>query len=109
MPTPLSPSGPVADRRQFLAYFSSIGLGSSLLPGVLWGKLAMSLGLPHALLLLKPQPRQLVALAFFNGLSHEEIASQTCLPLGTVKSQIRRALITLRDALGDNGAHALPA
>jgi Asp-tRNA(Asn)/Glu-tRNA(Gln) amidotransferase A subunit family amidase len=40
MPTPLSPSTPVADRRQFLAYFSSIGLGSSLLPGVLWGKLA---------------------------------------------------------------------
>ena len=65
--------------------------------------------LHRALLLLKPQPRQLVALAFFNGLSHEEIASQTSLPLGTVKSQIRRALITLRDALGDAGAHALPA
>ena len=45
--------------------------------------------LHRALLLLKPQPRQLVALAFFNGLSHEEIASQTSLPLGTVKSQIR--------------------
>lgn len=65
--------------------------------------------LHRALLLLKPQPRQLVALAFFNGLSHEEIASQTRLPLGTVKSQIRRALATLREALGDTGAHALPA
>ena len=65
--------------------------------------------LHRALLLLKPQPRQLVALAFFNGLSHEEIASQTSLPLGTVKSQIRRALITLRETLGDAGAHALPA
>jgi len=65
--------------------------------------------LHRALLLLKPQPRQLVALAFFNGLSHEEIASQTRLPLGTVKSQIRRALITLRETLGDTGAHALPA
>lgn len=65
--------------------------------------------LHRALLLLKPQPRQLVALAFFNGLSHEEIASQTHLPLGTVKSQIRRALITLRESLGDTGAHALPA
>jgi Asp-tRNA(Asn)/Glu-tRNA(Gln) amidotransferase A subunit family amidase len=28
------------DRRQFLGYFSSIGLGSTLLPGVLWGKVA---------------------------------------------------------------------
>ncbi len=65
--------------------------------------------LHRALLLLKPQPRQLVALAFFSGLSHEEIASQTRLPLGTVKSQIRRALATLREALGDAGAHALPA
>lgn len=65
--------------------------------------------LHRALLLLKPQPRQLVALAFFSGLSHEEIASQTRLPLGTVKSQIRRALATLREALGDTGAHALPA
>lgn len=65
--------------------------------------------LHRALLLLKPQSRQLVALAFFTGLSHEEIASQTSLPLGTVKSQIRRALITLREALGDTGAHALPA
>lgn len=63
--------------------------------------------LHRALLLLKPQPRQLVALAFFTGLSHEEIASQTHLPLGTVKSQIRRALITLREALGDSGVQAL--
>lgn len=65
--------------------------------------------LHRALLLLKPQPRQLVALAFFNGLSHEEIATQTHLPLGTVKSQIRRALITLRESLGDTGASALLA
>jgi Asp-tRNA(Asn)/Glu-tRNA(Gln) amidotransferase A subunit family amidase len=28
------------DRRHFLAYFSSIGLGSTLLPGVLWGKVS---------------------------------------------------------------------
>lgn len=65
--------------------------------------------LHRALLLLKPQPRQLVALAFFSGLSHEEIASQTCLPLGTVKSQIRRALLTLREVLGDSAAQARPA
>lgn len=65
--------------------------------------------LHRAMLLLKPQPRQLVALAFFNDLSHEQIASQTSLPLGTVKSKIRRALATMRSTLGDKGAHALPA
>lgn len=59
--------------------------------------------LQRALMLLNAQPRQLVAMAFFGGLSHEEIATQTALPLGTVKSQIRRSLITLRQLLGDAG------
>ncbi len=63
--------------------------------------------LHQALMLLGAQPRQLVSLAFFRGLSHEEIAQQTCLPLGTVKSQIRRALLSLRQILGDAGATAL--
>lgn len=63
--------------------------------------------LHQALLLLNAQPRQLVALAFFRGLSHEEIASHTALPLGTVKSQIRRALGTLRQVLGDSGQRTL--
>ena len=48
---------------------------------------------------LEPLPRQLVALAFFRGLSHEEIAGQMDLPLGTVKSHIRRALLRLRELL----------
>jgi RNA polymerase sigma-70 factor (ECF subfamily) len=45
---------------------------------------------------LEPRARQLVALAFFRGLTHEEIAEQQALPLGTVKSLIRRALQQLR-------------
>jgi RNA polymerase sigma-70 factor (ECF subfamily) len=64
--------------------------------------------LQRALAGLAAQPRQLLALAFFRGLSHEEIAEQMALPLGTVKSQIRRALIALREVLGDAGRHALP-
>lgn len=63
--------------------------------------------LHQALMLLGAQPRQLVSMAFLRGLSHEEIAEQTHLPLGTVKSQIRRALLSLRQILGASGAPAL--
>lgn len=62
--------------------------------------------LERALMKLPAQPRQLVAMAFFGGLSHEEIAAQMALPLGTVKSQIRRALLALRQWLGDAASPA---
>ena len=44
--------------------------------------------------------RQLVILAFLEGLSHSEVAARVGQPLGTVKSSIRRALSVLRDCLG---------
>lgn len=51
----------------------------------------------HALLAgLEPLPRQLLSLAFFRGCTHEEIAEQTGLALGTVKSHIRRTLAALK-------------
>ena len=49
-----------------------------------------------ALARLEPIARQLIALAFFRGLTHDEIAGHTGLPLGTVKSHIRRAVLNLR-------------
>lgn len=55
---------------------------------------------------LDPLPRQLLALAFFRGFSHEEIAEHMTLPLGTVKSHIRRALLRLRDVLGADGPNS---
>lgn len=53
----------------------------------------------EALATLDARSRQLVALAFFRGLTHEEIAAQTAMPLGTVKSLIRRSLQQLRKLL----------
>ncbi|MBD9363599.1 sigma-70 family RNA polymerase sigma factor [Methylomonas fluvii] len=55
--------------------------------------------LQTALAALEPLPRQLVSLAFFRGLSHDEIAACSGLPLGTVKSHIRRALQTMQQFL----------
>jgi RNA polymerase sigma-70 factor (ECF subfamily) len=52
-----------------------------------------------ALSQLTPERRHLVSLAFLQGLSHQEIADVTRLPLGTVKSHVRRALTQLREAL----------
>jgi RNA polymerase sigma-70 factor (ECF subfamily) len=52
-----------------------------------------------ALASLTPLRRELVGLAFFRDQSHAEIASATKLTIGTVKSHLRRALLTLRDAL----------
>lgn len=48
---------------------------------------------------LSPPQRQSVALAFFDGLSHAEVAEQLRQPLGTVKSWVRRALMTLKGCL----------
>lgn len=59
--------------------------------------------LHKALSALDPLKRQLVGLAFYRGLTHEEIASQTGLPLGTVKSHLRRTLTALKQALGADG------
>ena len=53
---------------------------------------------------LEAGPRQAIALAFFDGLSHSELAAHMREPLGTVKSWVRRGLVALRRCLDAAGA-----
>ncbi len=74
------------------------GLVSDTEPDALWSN-RQSAVMREAFRSLPPLRRTLLFLAFFRGLSHEEIAQETGISLGTVKSHIRRALLTLRALL----------
>ena len=55
--------------------------------------------LGQAIAALPAKQRELIEKAYFGDLSHSEIAEQTGLPLGTIKSRIRLALDRLRHAM----------
>jgi len=63
-----------------------------------------SSALHQALIQLNEQQRQLLGLAYFKGYSHSELARYTGLPLGTVKTQLRRGVDKLRDLM-NGGSH----
>jgi len=48
---------------------------------------------------IPPEQRRCLEMAFFQGLTHSEIAEKTGEPLGTIKTRIRSALIQLRRKL----------
>lgn len=48
---------------------------------------------------LPDQHRHAILLAFYHGLTHEELAARLDAPLGTVKSWVRRGLLQLKDCL----------
>jgi RNA polymerase sigma-70 factor (ECF subfamily) len=61
----------------------------------------LRLSLIRALEKLSPLRREVLGLSFFEGLPHQEIANRIGMPLGTVKSHLRRALAALRVDVSD--------
>jgi RNA polymerase sigma-70 factor (ECF subfamily) len=68
--------------------------------------LADRLLVADALEALTPRARRVVELAFYSDLTQAEIAQTTGLPLGTVKSDLRRGLQRLRSHLEGGGENA---
>lgn len=60
------------------------------------------LGLDRCMGTLSAPQRQAVALAYYRGLAHGEIAETLAAPLGTVKAWVRRGLDKLKSCLGED-------
>lgn len=65
------------------------------------GEISRGFDVAAALSRLTPAHRELLVLAYFDGLSQSEISRRTNTPLGTVKSRTTAAMRTLRDLMSD--------
>ena len=74
-------------------------------PMELMEQAAQARAVTHCIGALSAEQQQCVALAYYQGLSHSEVAQHLQQPLGTVKSWVRRALMALKDCLGLAGQH----
>jgi RNA polymerase sigma-70 factor, ECF subfamily len=54
----------------------------------------------RALSALPPEQRQMIELAYYRGFTQSQVANETGVPLGTVKSRTLAAMRRMRDALG---------
>ena len=69
-------------------------------PAEMLSQAAQARAVSHCIGALSAEQQQCVALAYYQGLSHSEVAQHLRQPLGTVKSWVRRALMSLKDCLG---------
>jgi RNA polymerase sigma factor (sigma-70 family) len=58
-----------------------------------------AMGLRQQLLLLKPEQKVIVEMAYFSGYTQDEIAKELGIPLGTIKTRMRAAIMELRKRL----------
>ncbi len=62
----------------------------------------------EALATLRPEQQRCLRMSIYHGLSHEEIAAATGIPLGTVKTHVRRGLIAIRESLEKQSTRPSP-
>ncbi|MFN7020522.1 MAG: RNA polymerase sigma factor [Phycisphaerales bacterium] len=60
-----------------------------------------------AIRLLSPEQQQALRMSIYDGLSHQEISDRLNVPLGTVKTNLRRGLIRIRELLARPTAAAV--
>jgi RNA polymerase sigma-70 factor (ECF subfamily) len=72
----------------------------------LFGAATEALRIERCMAALQGAQRQSLALAYYQGLSHTEVAAQMGVPVGSVKSWLRRGLERLKDCLQPQGAGA---
>ena len=65
-------------------------------------RVADRMAIVRALQTLPARSQESIGLAYVHGLTHHEIAERTGLPLGTIKSYIRRRLLALRNQMESN-------
>jgi RNA polymerase sigma factor (sigma-70 family) len=78
---------------------------SELLPAAIYNPAVSLIDIRTIVASLLPERRLLIEMVYFEGYTHEETAEKLCMPLGTVKSRIRKGLQELRDlfAVGVTG------
>lgn len=93
----------IAEPTADIETFRSADLADNEDPLDILGATERSSAVHRALAQLKPKERQLISLAFFRGLTHQEIAAACRMPLGTVKTTMHKAFRQLEALLGGEG------
>lgn len=88
------------NRTELVEDFEPMGLASGEEdPEAAIARLSEVGALRRCLQQLEPHRRRLVVLAYMHGLSHGELAGRHGVPLGTMKSWLRRSLLALRECM----------